>query len=411
MKIHADDPRNRFGEDLSEVFGPKRDRRHVSTLTALEKEAIAKTIPEFLDTDQLGDDPTLFAITNLVLAALQQCRALYGIDLSWCSTEQFMKTGLQRPSGMYVPVEKIKKNGKVQRGIQLRHLVMDILFNFSAEQVLMGVARYSTVEDMYYMNDAQHRSVGCVIVGIRSLPLEYKVSEFRSDDIIQYTAVNLRSLQASEYDRYRVMCQTIDTKIAEDPNFDKAMFDQEFVLAWELRNMLRKFNCKLIEGGGDKPKRNESTGVRNMRRHFASYSNDIFEAALKVDRQAFYDASIGTPNIWGLCEFLQIQSQNPANNMQVIVEMLVESIRVVYKPSRLNMHMEIKNAWKTGAGAELSIPEQLKIAGGIHKLVSMSFPAYQWEVPYLWGKPISESYLQNYKVPEVQQTNLAALFV
>ena len=133
MTPHVD-PTDIYGQDLVLVFGPKANRRHISTLTAAEKRAIITSVPEYVSTEDLGPRPSIFQVVNKILFILQQTKALEGLDFDWCTD---LRAGqLIRHDSMYVDVGICYKNNKVQRGIWLQHLLEDILFCFNKFSLL-----------------------------------------------------------------------------------------------------------------------------------------------------------------------------------------------------------------------------------------------------------------------------------
>jgi len=402
------DPKNVFGEDLAQVFGPKMNRKHIRTIKSIVRREIIRKIPKYVDTTVLGDDPTLFQVCNLVLSVLKRSRALQGIDLDWITTEELKAKGLTRNEEMFKPVSKIVKNNQAQRGIQLQHLVEDILFKFNPEWVLMGLARYSKVSDKYFLNDAQHRFVACVLLGIRDIPLEYKESELRSDDVAQYTAVNLNSLVASEFDKYRAMTQTVEAKMIEDPNFDIETLDRSFRTAYNIKQILSRFGAKLIEKGGEqKTQPLECTGAYNLTRHYDDYGHEIFERAIDIHCTAFNKAPIATPNIWGICEFIKVQEAEGVldNNNYEVDDSIIDALSHRYAGGHRNgFHHESKRAIKDDpASKDLNIPEQSKIAAGLHKIIKVTSPHIDWAPIKFSGKVIANEYLNLYRVPPVQE--------
>jgi len=404
------DPKALYGEDLTSVFGPKANRKAIRDLDQKERRKILARIPEYVDTGCLGEDPSLYDIANLCLLKLEQCGALKGIDLDWYDDKKFQEATLERPLSMYKLVEKICKNGKTQRGIQLRHLVGDILFNFDPECVLMGLARYSANEDRYYLNDAQHRYVACVILGIRAIPLEYKTSELRSDDISQYAAVNILSLSASEYDKYRIKVAAIEARLQEQPEtcLEKA-FSSDYIQAHEVWNILRSENCMLIEkGSDDKTKASQCTGVRNLLRHYADYGSEIFTRALKINQRSMYNAPISTPNIWGICEFIKYQENYELDiSAEDMDAAIIEAIRYRYYPNRNGLHMDAKRCFTRGAAKDFSIPEQSKIAAGILKILKETSPEIGWSDIKFAGESLLK-FMEDFKVP-TNAYNLVAM--
>lgn len=405
------DPKEIFGDDMSSVFGAKLNRKHIRTLKSIARKKLLKKIPEYVDTDVLGEDPYLFDIANLCLDVLAKSGALKGINLDWQTDKSFQDDTLRRHPSMYVRVSQICKNWKTQRGIQLRHLVADILFNFDPKCVLMGLARYSQVEDKYYLNDAQHRYIACIILGIRHIPLEYTVSELRSDDIIQYAAVNIRSLSASEFDKYRVKVQAVQAKLEEVPGDDLSNFDKDYISAYELHGILSSLNCKMIEKGGTKkPAPASCTGVYNLLRHYEDYGRDTFTRALKIDRKAFHKAPIGTPNIWGICEFINYQTlQNVSMSPSEMDDAIVKSLQHRYNANKNGFHQEAKRPFQSDYAKTYAIPEPLKIAAGLYKLVTITSPDMSWKpIAYSGFENLTLEFMEDYRVPDC--LGLTALF-
>ena len=94
------DPRDLYGQDLVIVFGPKNERVHVSKLTPAQKRNIIDSVPETLETDDLGDRPSLYQVVNKVLAYMAQSKAFIGIDLDW-QPEDVNGLGLKRCNDGY----------------------------------------------------------------------------------------------------------------------------------------------------------------------------------------------------------------------------------------------------------------------------------------------------------------------
>lgn len=401
------DPKKLYGEDLNKVFGVAANRKHIRTFNSIVRRKILNRIPEYVNTDVLGPNPSLFDIANLCLEVLERCGALEGIDLDWFTDKMFQENTLVRTS-TYVDVRKVVKNRDVQRGIQLRHLVGDILFNFDPQCVYTGIARYSKSEELFYLNDAQHRFVACIILGIRSIPLDYIVSEYRSDDIKQYAAVNIRSLSASEFDKYRIKRAAIAAKLKENPDADiAAEFDVDYIQAYNLGVILTNNGCRLIEKGSDeKTKPGECTGVRNLLRHYSDYGQDIFIRALKINQSAFYNAPISTPNIWGICEFIDLQTKFEVDvSAEEMDRAIVAGLRRRYNPNRNGFHLETKRCFQTGIQKDYSIPEPMKIASGILKLVKVAASDIDW-VDIVYGSLNIIDYMDDFKVPGYNSAKL-----
>ena len=399
------DPKEIFGEDLIQVFGPRAKRKHISKLTTSERIELCSKVPEYVDTSGLGDDPSLFQIANLILTVLKNSQALLGIDLDWLTSEDLIEKGLKRHPDSFKPVVKVVKNNEVQRGIQLRHLLLDILFVFDPKWVLMGLARYSKKEDLFYLNDAQHRYIACVILGVRDIPLEYEENERRSVDVWQYAAVNLNSLVASHYDRYRNMVQAVKSLIEEGAKDEVQVLEDTkpaYTTAWNIYNILERVQAKMIEKGGEKAKSKECTGVYNMSRHYDDYGQEIFERAVRIHVGALSSSPIASPNIWGICEFIKNQEGLDLAMTEMDYE-IGQAINHKYLASRNGLHLDAKRAKKEGVGEELNIPEPSIIAGALHKLIKTTASHVKWNPIKFNNKVIADVYLKDFRVMPLQK--------
>jgi hypothetical protein len=392
------DPHKLFGTDLSAVFGPIANRIHISKLTNQEIKARIEKLPKYVSTDHLGDFPTLFEIANTILLKMKQSKALEGVDLDWCST--LKTTGLVRPDEMYKPVAQCAKNNKAQRGIQLRHLVGDILFKFNPKWVQTGLARFSEKTGHYYLNDAQHRYIGCIILGVREIPLEYEVSEFKSVDVQQYSCVNLGSLVASEFDKYRTMVETV--RIAESEGNE--ITDPDFLAAWNIYKILEAYGCRMIEKGGEPAKALECTGAGNLIKHYKDYGEEIFTRAIDINVSVFTKAPLATPNVWGLCEFIKRQKDaDVLDGNDMFVDMYIaESLSHHYPDGKRNgFYLEVHRALDKSEAADYSIPYEDIVAAGIEKVARIVHPDVAWAPVMFNSVNISENYLEEMYVAEV----------
>jgi hypothetical protein len=391
------DPTTLFGADLTEVFGPSAKRVHVSKLSHKELEERIKKLPKYVSTDHLGEFPTLFEIVNTILMKIKQSKALYGVDLDWL--ESLKGKGLIRPDEMYKPVAKCAKNNKAQRGIQLQHLVRDILFKFNPKWVQAGLARYSPNNDKFYLNDAQHRYIGCIILGVREIPLEYEISEFKSVDVQQYSCVNLGSLVASEYDKYRAMVETVSIANYEG----NPTTEPDFVAAWNVFNILQRHGCKLIEKGGDPAGALECTGAGNLLKHYKDYGDELFTRAIDINANVFTKAALATQNILGICEFLKRQRDaGVLDGNDMFIDMHVSEALLHHYPDgkRNGFYLEPHRAIKKSEAEMFNIPYEDVVAAGIEKVARIKHPEVNWAPVEFDGVNISDNYLEEMYVAE-----------
>lgn len=373
------DPKELFGEDLIHVFGPKALRRHISTLTPQEREEILKKVPEYVETDDIGPRPSFFQITNKLLSILQRTGALQGIDLDWCTDLRVGK--LIRPDGVYIPANKCFKNGKVQRGIWLRHLLGDILFEFDPSNVLMGLARKLS-DGTYNINNSQHRSQAGIIIGVREFPVEFTESDYESTDVDQYATDNLNTLAASEFDDFRIRVRRNQVRKAEGRT-DLISKDCDREDMWNIHN---QYGSRFIENGTEKVAPLECTGVGNMVKYYDYYGADIYRRAVAIVCTVFNKASFATANAWGIMEFIKVQEEQGVIEDPDLLDWIIQqSIQYKYSDAKkYGLHSDIKaafNKWyEVHPEKFIQLPaEPKRIAAGIYKLCSIVNPEHNWE--------------------------------
>jgi hypothetical protein len=392
---HAN-PRDNFGQDLIKVFGPASSRKHISKFTAQEIESIIKKVPEYVDTDDLGPRPSFYQIVNKILLILERSKALNGVDLDWCTSISNRK--MRRHPDHYFHISKLFKNNSVQRGIKLQHLLVDILFPFNPDHVLMGLARYLK-DGTLNVNNAQHRTVACIIIGITELPFEGIASELESVDVDLYAVDNLHTLSASPFDEFRIQVKRNIVRKAEGRT-DLIPGD---IKCEDIFNIHASHGSRFVEKGGDVLAK-EFTGVGNMLKYYDQYGADIYNRAVGIVCSVFSKAPMsGTGNVWGLMEFLREQENNGTFSDNMELDWAVQE-SLIYKytdPKKSGMHLDIKSAFKdfleTATGDWADCPEPRQIAAGITKLCRISYPEVNWPVINYKGNSI-ESTLKSFKV-------------
>ena len=398
-------PRDLFGADLIKVFGPKATRRHISALTIQEKKERLDKIPEYVTTDDLGPRPSIWQVTNKMLTVLQQSGALNGIDLNWCN--DLKTSGLVRDQSMYHPVNKIYKNNAVQRGIFLRHLVRDILFEFNPSHVLMGLARKLSDGTLNF-NNGQHRTIGCVIMGVESIPAEYIVSDLESVDVDEYATDNLNTLSPSEFDDYRIRVERNQIRKKEGRT-DLIAKDCDRELMHDIH---ARYGSRFVEKGSDKAPK-ECTSVGNMIKYFDMYGPKIYERAVDIVCQVFYKAPFATANSWAVMEFIHEQNNNgPDMDASEIDFRIMQALAYQYTdPKKNSMHLDIKTAFKTynkdnPAEGLQDVPEQRYLAAGIYKLCNHVHPTIDWAMIKYKKKNLVQT-LQNFKQMPIKRAKAA----
>jgi hypothetical protein len=395
---HAD-PRDNFGQDLIKVFGPKSSRKHISKFTPQEIDAILEKLPEYVPTDDLGPRPSFFQIVNKLMLIFERTGALVGIDLNWCTS--LANREMRRHPSHYFHMAKAHKNNSVQRGIKLHHLLKDILFKFNPDCVLMGLARHLP-DDTFNVNNAQHRSIACIIVGIYEIPFEGKWSSLESVDVDLYATDNLDTLSASPFDAYRIHVKRNQVRKAEN----RTDLEADDIKCENIYDIHTRYGSRFIEKVPAKdigPK--ECVSVSNMLKYYDTYGADVYERAVSIITNVFSKAALSSANCWGLMEFLREQDNNGTFDDVMELDWAVQdSLSHRYTdPKKTGMHLDIKGAFKTflesGKGSQfLDCQEPRQIAAGINKLCKISYPEVKWAPILYKGKDIEQA-LGAFKAP------------
>lgn len=396
------DPKDNFGEDLFQIFGPKANRRLITELSAQEKDAILEKVPEYVDTDDLGPRPSFYQITNKVLLVLKNTKALIGIDLLWCNSLQFSNRAMRRHASHYISTKFCYKNNSVQRGIWLRHLLRDILFSFDPNSVLMGLSRKLS-DDTQNLNNGQHRTVACIIIGIREIPLEWQESDFESVDVDQYATDNLHTLNASPFDEYRIKVRRNQIRKSEG----RTDLITDDIKCENIYNIHSRYGSRFVEKGKGSenvgPK--ECTGVGNMLKYYDTYGSDIYERTVSICCSVFSKAPLASGNAWGIMEFLREQDNNALFDDKKELDWTIEQalITTYSNPAKSGMHLDIKKAFKdflennSNGHKFLECPEPRIIAAGIGKICKTHFPDMKW-APVLYRQQSIEEGLKKFKI-------------
>jgi hypothetical protein len=263
----------------------------------------------------------------------------------------------------------------------------------------MGLARYFK-DGTANVNNAQHRTIACIIIGITEIPLEGQESELESVDVDLYATDNLNTLSASPFDAFRIQVRRNIVRKAEGRT-DLIPGD---IKCEDVFNIHARHGSRFIEKGGDVFAK-EFTGVGNMLNYYDTYGANIYDRAVGIICSVFSKAPMsGTGNVWGLMEFLREQENNGTFADDMELDWAVqESLMYKYTdPKKSGMHLDIKSAFKDflerASGDWADCPEPRIIAAGITKLCRISYPEVNWPVLNYKGNSVEKT-LKNFKAP------------
>lgn len=377
-----------FGADLFKVLGPKANRVPWNSLTLTEQKARLARIPEYINTRSLGKRPTLidvvcFSLNKLVLMGTDN--PLLGIDLPMYDSltdaaEKLNTKALNYNATNLHDLITLVKNAEKQRDVFLRHIFADIIFRFNPGLVLPGVGRLDSKGNLF-VNDAQHRTLACIILGIEQVPINYIESDDEFWDVAQYAAINIHSLVASEFDRYRIRVQR--EQAARDAGMPSEPEDE---ISYELSELFANLGVTVTEKT-DKSTGSFAlvlTGIGNMIKYRIQYGQDWFTRATTLNAQLFPTSKFQTANTWGLCEFLKYQNLKETDD--VVDYALMNALRKRWQKNNMGnqLHKQIKDAYKDQTWSDYSnsrVPEEMIIAHGIWQVCKKYAPEIDWAEP------------------------------
>jgi len=375
-----------FGADLFKVLGPPADRVKWSSLSLAEQKSRLKRIPEYVNTRSKGASPTLvdvlvLALNKLVLMGTDN--PLQGIDLpifdSLSDAAIKLNTkALNYSSTNFQPLDKLVKNAEKQRDVFLRHIFEDIIFRFNPALVLPGLGRLNS-KGFLFVNDAQHRILACMILGIEEVPINYIESDDEFWDVSQYAALNIHSLVSSEFDRYRIRVQReIAAREAGMPS------EPEDAISYELNELFGNLSITVIEKVETGSRAGTLTSIGNMIKYRIVYGKDYFTRATTLNAQVFPTSKFHTANSWGLMEFLKYQYLSESDLFADHAIMTALTTRWPKANTGGQMHKNIKDAYKDQTSASYSnsrVPEEMIIAHGIYQVCKKYAPNIKWAEP------------------------------
>lgn len=375
-----------FSNDLYKLLGPKKDRVPWHSLSFKEKEERIKNIPVYVSTRRLGKAPSFEAMLGecfRVLSNLGNNNPLRGIDLpqfnSLLQASQSHNTPPLNYFGGLTKTSLLYKNAEKQRDLFLKHILVDLVFQFEPGLVFPGVGRQDS-KGRIFVNDAQHRILACMFLGIEEVPLNYIVSDDEYWDVQQYAAININSLQCSEFDKFRIRVQRGEA--SAEAGYD---IDPEDQLCMDLNEVFQRNDILVVEKGDKDIEVNGKvlTGIGNMIKYWKEYGSDIATRAIELNALMFPTSTFQTANSWGLMEFLKAQDKkvDPVQMDYAIQQAIKTWLPKNNQGNKL--HDQIKKKCKEDNELSSIRFEPVVIAEGIRQLCE----TYSGDVEWSWKEP------------------------
>jgi hypothetical protein len=310
----------RFGKNLELVLGPLNQRKPFDQLSQKEVEDRLEKVPEklFIANMRGGKQPLIQTFYEL-LEELESSKALWGVDIPLMNIMPM--EGVERHA-----IEKLWINYRSQRTLYARHIVQ-IIFKFDPWSVFNGIGRLTKTGKKLFVNDAQHRTIACMMFGIRYMAIQYCISDDENIDIDQFCACNVDNLPSEAYDNYRnreQRCQAYLEAGKPPIREDKWMWDiGQWAKRWDIK--ICRVGDKLAETArgishmGDIYKARK-TGIENM------------DATAAVLIDVYPNDPMKSANLVGLCDLLRQQDEewievDPTGILNPRLQALADAIR------------------------------------------------------------------------------------
>lgn len=309
---------DKYGDDLTGLCGPKSQRKAIKDFDPVEIRRRMSKVAELLDVSPIMDDDGYARVEDVIMFVLNHCQEagiFEGMELPFFDKlwgkgmlyrEPLPDANGDRP---FVKITEMWINYRQQRMVRVKHLIGDLVFNYKPHLVQPATGREMENGDKV-VNDAQHRTLASCIVGVDDMPM----NAMKFDDIArqlaivdaeQYHSINIVSLAASEYDKWRN-----GTNLAREKEKLKMTLtpdEERYLKAW------RVFNANGVKVL-DKDDKSESsrqskalTGIGNMLTYLDTYGFDIWSRSVSINMRLFTDCVFATNVSWGICEFLKQQ--------------------------------------------------------------------------------------------------------
>lgn len=384
---------DKYGDDLTGLCGPKSQRVAVKDFDPVEIKRRMSKVAELLDVSPIMDDDGYAKVEDVIMFVLNHCQEagiFEGMELPFFG-QLWGKGMLYRDNSQFVKIPEMWINYRQQRMVRTKHLIGDLVFNYKPHLIQPATGREMENGDKV-VNDAQHRTLASCIVGVDEMPMNY----MSFDDIArmlaivdaeQYHSINIVSLAASEYDRWRN-----GTNLAREKEKLKMPLtpdEERYLKAWRVFN---SNGVKVL----DKDDKSESsrqskalTGIGNMLTYLDNYGFDIWSRSVNINMRLFTDCVFATNVSWGICEFLKQQGNlgSPAAVDQAIYEALNEKYGSRSARQLRDQVYRAKDAYCELHEVGNDASEPVLLAEGIRQVVAKYCPTKKSSIVWQAVKP------------------------
>lgn len=316
--------KDRFGDDLSEIFGPRDMRKKVKTLSNPERQAIykavkhAKKVPGVERGRLVSNQSEIISLPALQIRVFDAFRkilnpltgkpVLYGLQLDHGDIAEAFASGQPTDIGlMYILTD-------VQRPIDLNRQIRYMLGNFDPALFTGVIGRLDLERGGIIVDDGQQGTVLTTAHGFKTIGVNFSVRQGPAEDARLLLVSNTYKLPMTPFEIFRN--QVI---VAEDDAMRKGIgnIKPEDFAAYNLNRIVTEPGTEIqfkFEGTGISA--GQCNTVKQILKLFKQYAESdylkafAFKQAIKTVKLAWPSKPITSEGIWALSElFTQFQSQ------------------------------------------------------------------------------------------------------
>ena len=339
-KDYHPDVKARFGEDLTDIFGPPAIRKSVRLLTKEERESKLKAIKNFVDEEyfvsrgRLMVEPKIISLPALQIKAFEAYQqindpatdqpVLYGLELDdYALSEAFV-------SGVPMDIGLLYINTDIQRPLDLVRQAEYMFGNYDSGSFTGAIGRIDEENDRIIVDDGQQGTALTANHRVSTIGVNFSIRQSRAEDARLLLVTNIYKLGMKPFEIYRnqVVVATDDAMrngVESIKPSDKAAYWLHQIVSDKSSAITFKFEDAQVGSG-------ECRTVKQILKLFDRYADSdyqkrwAFQTAIKTQNIAWPNKPVTSEGIWALSElYTQMKDQIP-NAKKVLTDTVIHEI-------------------------------------------------------------------------------------
>lgn len=339
-KDYHPDVKSRFGEDLTDIFGPPATRKSVRLLSKEERESKLKAIKNYVNDEyyvsrgRLMVEPKIISLPALQIKAFEAYQqiidpmteqpVLYGLDLDdYALAEAFV-------SGVPMDIGLLYINTDIQRPLDLVRQAEYMFGNYDSGSFTGAIGRIDGENDRIIVDDGQQGTALTANHRVSTIGVNFSVRQSQAEDARLLLVTNIYKLGMKPFEIYRnqVVVATDDAMrngVESIKPSDKAAYWLHQIVSDKSSAITFKFEDAQVSKG-------ECRTVKQILKLFDRYADSdyqkrwAFQTAIKTQNIAWPNKPVTSEGIWALSElYTQMKDQIP-NAKKVLTDTVIHEI-------------------------------------------------------------------------------------